>query len=139
MYSSPEEALASVDRAAAQMQEQVVKAQAYAVEVETLRIVGQSRDGAAEVTVGHNGAIRDLYLARSLNDATLDRIRAAVLEANADAQRQVVERVSELSAETFGAESATAREISRQYAEMFPAAPDDDGGSAGSTGAGVLR
>ncbi|MEV7428569.1 MULTISPECIES: YbaB/EbfC family nucleoid-associated protein [unclassified Nocardioides] len=135
MYSSPEEALASVDRAAAKMQEQVVKAQAYAVEVETLRIVGQSRDGGAEVTVGHNGAIHDLYLGRTLNDATLERIRSAVLEANADAQRQVVERVSALSAETFGADSATAREITRQYADMFPA-PPDDGGSP--TRAGVL-
>ena len=135
MYSNAEDALASVDRAAARMQEQAAKARAFADEVSRLQVVGQSRDGAAEVTVGHNGALKDLDLGRSLDDASLEQIRAAVLEANADAHRQVVDRVGELSAAAFGADSATSRELVGQYADMFPAPPDEPGARSS---AGVL-
>jgi DNA-binding protein YbaB len=136
VYGSQEEALAQIDRAVAQAQERVTQARAYQAELEGMRVVGQSRDGTAEVTLGHTGAVLDVYLGRSLQDAGLDRIRAVLLEANSAAQAQLAEQVTELTGRTFGRDSGTTREIAAQYRQMFPP-PDDTGPGAGQ--GGVLR
>jgi hypothetical protein len=132
--------LARIDGAVAQAREQAIRAQAYREELDALRVVGRSRDDAAEVTLGHTGAVLDLRLGRHLEEASLERIRAAVLEANAAGRAQLAGRVAELTGQAFGEESETTLEISALYGEMFPPVDDDRSGRGQGHGQpGVLR
>lgn len=136
MAGSAEEALSSVDRAVADAQQRAVEARRFSEELDQVRVVGQSRDGAAEVTLTHTGALTDIYLGRRLEDASLDKIRSSILEASVAAQGQLADRVSALAGQAFGNESGTTRELVRQYADLFPPAPPDEDGPHTS---GVLR
>ncbi|GAB3769277.1 DNA-binding protein YbaB [Nocardioides ginsengisegetis] len=133
MFTSEEEALASVDRAVAEARAHAIRAQALSVDLDALRVTGQSRDGAAEVTLSHTGAVTDVYFGRRLENAGLDQLRTAFLQANAAAQSQLAARVTELSGRAFGDDSATTRELAARYRQMFPPA------EGGSDHPGVLR
>ncbi len=131
MYTDAEEALASIDRAAALAQERAERYAAHEAALDRLRVTAGSRDGTATVTLAHSGALCDLSLAPSLARATPERVREVVLEANVAAQARLVAEVAALTAETFGAESETTRAITGQYAALFPSAPPSGGGRSG--------
>lgn len=139
MFPDAEQALAHVDRAIAQAQERAVRAQQLTQELDALRVTGHSADGAAEVTLTHTGALVDLYLGKTLEEASLERIRTAVLEASTNAQGQIGEHVAELSSRAFGADSQSAQELTRQFQEMFPRREDDGPEGPGGSMPGVLR
>ncbi len=61
-----------------------------------------------------------------------------MLEANRDAQAAVASAVTEVTAEAFGRESGTTREIARQYAALFAPASSPEP-RAGDDRPGVLR
>ncbi|MBB3090506.1 hypothetical protein [Nocardioides albus] len=124
MFNNADDALASVDRLVAQAQQKAEQAQRYADNVANLKVTGRSRAGA-EVTLSNTGALVNIELLSGLNNASLDQIRSAVLEANANAQGQLSQRVAELAADSFGQGSETAGEFTRQYAEMFPPPSDE--------------
>jgi hypothetical protein len=133
VFASEEEALAHVDRGVAEAQGRAVRAQALSADLDGLRVSGRSRDGAAEVTLTHTGAVVDVHLGRRLENAGLDQIRAAILEANTAAQGELSAQVTQLTMRALGESSAAAREISEQYRQMFPPV---DGGPSDH---GVLR
>ena len=138
MHLSAEEALASVDRAVAAAQDRAEHALDYRRRLERLRVTGRSRDGVARVTLSHTGALCDLQLVRGHEHLGAEQVRAVVLEANRDAQAAVTAAVTEVTAEAFGRDSGTTREIARQYAALFaPASPS--GQRAGDDRPGVLR
>lgn len=124
MFNNADDALASVDRLVAQAQQKAEQAERYADNVAALKVTGSSRAGA-EVTLSHTGALLNIELLSALNNASLEQIRSAVLEANAAAQGQLSQRVAELASESFGQGSDTASEFTRQYTEMFPPVPDE--------------
>lgn len=138
MHTGAEETLARVDVAVAQARERADRARAYREELDTLRVVGRSRGGAAEVTLGHTGAVLDLHLDGGLAGASLEMIRGALLEANATGQAQLTARVAELTGQAFGEDSATTREIAAHYRELFPPL-DVTGHGHGPGVSGVLR
>ena len=138
MHPSAEEALASVDRAVTAAQDRVEHALDYRRRLDRVRVTGRSRDGVARVTLSHTGALCDLQLARGHEHLGAEQVRTAVLEANRDAQAAVAATVTEVTAEAFGRESGTTREIARQYAALFaPASPPEP--RAGGDRPGVLR
>lgn len=138
MHTGADETLDRIDEAVAQARDRADRARAYRDELDAVRVVGRSRDGGGEVTLGHTGAVLDLHLGRGLAGASLERIRAALLEANATAQAQLTAQVAELTGQAFGADSGTTREIAAHYREMFPL-PESEGQGHGPDVSGVLR
>ena len=137
-HPSAEEALASVDQAVAAAQDRAERAHDYRRRLDRLRVTGRSRDGVARVTLSHTGALSDLHLERTAEHLGAERVRAVVLEANRAAQGHLVAAVTEVTAEAFGRDSATAREIARQYADLFPP-PAEPGATVATDRPGVLR
>lgn len=137
MASTEEQAHAYIDQLMARAQERAVQAQAMAAEMESMRVVGQSDDRSAEVTLSSTGALVDLYIGPSLQGAGGEAVRAALMQANAAAQRELTTRATEVTARHFGADSETTREFSGRYADLF-GTPGDEGDGP-DAGPGVLR
>lgn len=134
MHRAADETLDRIDEAVAQARARADRAREYRDRLELLRADGRSRGGAAGVTLGPTGAVLDVHLGRGLHSASLERIRAELLDANAAARAELAERVVALTGQAFGEDSATTREIATRYREML-APPVDDGPGP----AGVLR
>jgi hypothetical protein len=133
-----EDTLARIDGAVALARERAERAAACRDQLDALRVVGRCRDGTAEVTLGHTGALLDLHLGGGLGTASLERIASALLEANTTAQARLSARVAELTGQAFGEDSGTTREIAAHYRSMFPP-PDRDDRGHGPASSGVLR
>lgn len=140
MLTGESEARARIERAAAQAEDNLRRAQRMNGELAEVRSVGHSRDGGAEVTVSASGVLVDLHVTAKLAQRPAEEIRAAILQANAEACVQAQQQVREVSGRWLGERSESAAEMDRHFGSMLDqaATPPEDG-PRGSAGSGVLR
>lgn len=132
---------AQVDHRVAEALELARQAQRLVDQLAALRITGRSGSGA-EVVLSHSGSLVDLSVTAALVDrgsgaAPCRQVRAALLEANADAQTRMYDEVARLSADTFGPGSAAAEQVVGQYAGLL--GNRTTGLASYDRGRGVLR
>lgn len=131
MIHNADDARTRIELAMRQAQENVERSRELTRDLETMRVVGRSRDGSAEVVLSSSGALVDLRLDERLNSASLDEVRAAVLQANTDARSRAEEEIASVAGRHFGAGSKTVDQFEDHYTKMLrlpDAATGDDEG-----------
>lgn len=122
-YSSPDDALARIDRDIAAAQERAERARAFRQEVDRLR--GTATVDGVTATVDITGVLSDLRLPRQLAYRDPDSLAASVLAAIRAAHAEVAATAREAAEREFGADSATATAFANELSTRFadPGAP----------------
>ncbi len=138
--NTADEARARIENAVRQAEDNVARSRAMSDELDSLRVVGRSRNGLAEVTVTTSGALVDLNLATELEDSSLAEIRNALLQASADARVQASQGALAVAARHYGEGSKTVDQFEDFYTKMLRVSDAATGeGPDGDAGPGVLR
>lgn len=137
IVKSEADARAAVQRMVQQAQDRARAAHQMVDELESLRIVGQSRTGT-RVTLSHSGSLLEVKLGDRLGQGDLRQIEQSIAEANSDAQFKLKQSVTDLAARHYGDGSETATHFSGEYDKLFPNAAESDKPDNGR-GGGVLR
>ncbi|WP_431882390.1 YbaB/EbfC family nucleoid-associated protein [Micromonospora gifhornensis] len=110
---------------ATSMSERAAQAQAMSQRIAELSVSATGADGAVKVTVAGSGIVTDLRLDDRLSNWSGARLAAEIMATMRRAQGRLAGAVSDITAQTVGADSETARAVVASYAERFPAIGDD--------------
>jgi len=99
--------------------QQIDKAEQFASRTESLRVVGESRDHLAQVTVDGVGQMVDLAFGDGFARASADEVRTAVLTAHVQAKQKLTNRVREIGTEIYGSGSSAVDLVADSYESRY--------------------
>lgn len=111
--------LAMIDGQAEDSLRKLDQAQEFAERTEALRVEGTGGDGVVTVAVNATGHVVDVEFARDHHTRSAADLAAAVLAAQAQAQRRLSARVAEVGEEVYGPDSPTVRRYADAYREQY--------------------
>lgn len=113
-----------MDDWSASVQRQVEQGKAFADRVAAVSATATGRHGAVEVTVGGSGTVTALHLDDRVRDWPAKELADEILAVMRRAQAQLAAKVSQVAADTIGADSPSAHAVVAGYTQRFPE-PDD--------------
>jgi DNA-binding protein YbaB len=123
---SADEALARIDRGIEQAESRAAQAREFADGYAALEGTGASDGGDVRVTVGPEGLLSRLTITDAAASSSGASVRAAILAANAAAVADLRHRAESLTAQAWGAGSATAAAVADELPVAAPRHPDAD-------------
>jgi len=117
-----------IDDFQARVDERTQQALRLSAELERAEVTLRSPRGEITVRVNSAGGLSDLRFHPESEALTRDELAALVLATSRRAQVKLAERVTELVAGVYGADSGTTALVTEAYASRYPSVDDESEG-----------
>lgn len=105
---------------------QLDKAEEYGARTTGLRVVGESPDRLATVTVDEVGQMVDLDFGDRFATASAEELRTAILAAQTQAKQRLTNRIREIGEEVYGPDSAAVAVVADSYESRYGSFDEED-------------